>query len=151
MTDTEKEPSTILDRLNGVMNVKDEPEQLPVPVADKKLEDDFNFAREKMQNIVKIGEAAIEDLSVICGELENPVEAYDSLSKLISVTSDAIQGTMQINLDKQEIANSKVKPATGLEKPTMIQQNNFIGTTSQAIDLIDQEDAIDAEAEEIEE
>ena len=138
----------MLDKLNHAVPVVIPVEPVPVVVND--VEDDYNYTREKLKNLVAAGEEAIEHFGEIAKETSEP-RAFEVLATLLKTTGELVTGVMSNHEAKANIESRKAQKTVG-DKNESVTNNTtiFVGTTRELLDRINQESkVIEAEVKEI--
>src|ERR1019366_7567548 len=102
----------------------------PLPKTDNTLEDDTEFVRENLYNIIRNGNKALELIALISSESQHP-SALRVMSELITSLSSATDKLLKLHLDKQKVITEKSEdsqPVRG-KTPTIgnIEQALFVG------------------------
>lgn len=109
--------------LRKALDLEPEEDRNSREVAIKQVEDDFDFARKNLYEIIGKGTEALEDMIDIARKSQHP-RAYEVLKQLIDSTAALNHDLIALQKKKQEIeildnGGSKV-----------INQNLFVGTTA---------------------
>ena len=101
-----------------------------LPKTDNTLEDDTEFVRENLYNIIRNGNKALELIALISSESQHP-SALRVMSELITSLSSATDKLLKLHLDKQKVIREKSEdsqPVRG-KTPTIgnIEQALFVG------------------------
>ena len=112
--------------------VQDEPPK-PMPPEKQQLENDYNYARQNLYQVIEAGGSALDELVHLAKASEN-ARAYEVVGQLIKTLSDA-------NKDLLEIQN-KVKRLRGEEATNNTKINNalFVGSTAELQKFINRRD-----------
>ena len=97
------------------------------------VEDDFNIARNNINNLIEKGNVAITDLLNVAKESEHP-RAYEVAANFLKTLADLNKDLLEIQKKKREMSPDSGSNAQG--KNLSIDKAVFIGSTEQLIDLI---------------
>ncbi len=109
---------------------------------DDKINNDYDYSRETLYELIEKGKDALENMIEVARESEHP-RAYEVLSGLIKNVAD-------VN-DKLQDLNKKQKQLNDEERPQQVenQQNNFyLGSTSDIQKMLREDNVVDVEPEE---
>ncbi len=111
-----------------------------------RINDDAEYARTNIYDIIEKGVRSIEDAMDIARESQHP-RAYEVLAQLLKVQSDNVDKLLKVHSDKQKLVGNveNVNPTGNVT----IEKAVFVGTTDQLLDMIRRtdKDIIDAEIE----
>ena len=110
---------------------------------DNKINNDYDYSRETLYELIEKGKDALENMIEVARESEHP-RAYEVLSGLIKNVAD-------VN-DKLQDLNKKQKQLNEEDKPKSIenQQNNYyLGSTADIQKMLKQNNVIDEQPERI--
>ena len=122
----------------------------PAPiVSDSKIEDDAEFARQEVYDLVSKGGEAIEQIMEVARESQHP-RAYEVLAQMLKTQSDNVNQLLKIQKDKKQLLQPD-DAATGNPAPINVANAVFVGTSSELIRMIRKENkepyVIDIDAE----
>lgn len=129
----------LFEQLNSTSNVVPAQKQLPPALSkdEQRAEEDFEYTREKLKNIIEQSEPVLEHAADIATETGEPrsIEVYATLMKNLGDIAKAVMETNKtksaIDKDRGVIKNPALQiPADG----GSITQNNqtiFVGTTKE--------------------
>ena len=80
----------------------------PLPKTDNTLEDDTEFVRENLYNIIRNGNKALELIALISSESQHP-SAVRVMSELITSLSNATDKLLKLQLDKQKVIRDRAE------------------------------------------
>src|ERR1017187_3533838 len=103
-----------------------------LPKTDNTLEDDTEFVRENLYNIIRNGNKALELIALISSESQHP-SALRVMSELITSLSNATDKLMKLQIDKQKILRDSLDDHI----PTAKESKTTIGVIEQAVFLSD--------------
>ena len=95
---------------------------------EKALEEDYDYARENLKNLIEKGFKAFSDLQHIATQDESP-KAFDALSKLFNNVMDANERLLKLIEAKRKITKMDETIKNG--KPTTQNNTIFIGSTAE--------------------
>lgn len=93
-----------------------------VQVINNPIEDDYQYARSNIINIIDKGQEALNDLLNVAQASQHP-RGYEVIATLIKTVSEA-------NKDLLELAKSK-KAVEGDKQPQKVTNNLFVGSTAE--------------------
>lgn len=99
----------------------------------EQLSDDLDEARSNTRHLINIGEEALKELQDLSSQSQDP-KAYRELSVLIKVMLDANKSLVETAKARKEIVIDNDKVQT----PQSVTNNLFVGTTTDAVDLLRQ-------------
>ena len=103
-------------------------EQQPVEVVPEiissNVQDDFDFARANMVNIIEKGQEALNDILSVAQQSQQP--------RSFEVVSDLIRTIAQTNKDLLELSKQK-KEIEKTDGPKTVNNNLFVGSTSELL------------------
>jgi len=108
-------------------------EQQPVEVVPEiissNVQDDFDFARANMVNIIEKGQEALNDILSVAQQSQQP--------RSFEVVSDLIRTIAQTNKDLLELSKQK-KEIEKTDGPKTVNNNLFVGSTSELLKMLKQ-------------
>ena len=124
------------------ISIKSEFFKNPEMSDDEKINNDYDYSRDTLYELIEKGKDALENMIEVARESEHP-RAYEVLSGLIKNVAD-------VN-DKLQDLNKKQKQLNDEEKPQVEnQQNNYyLGSTSDIQKMLREDNVIDVEAERV--
>lgn len=99
------------------------------------IDDDFDQARLALKQMIMKGQSAVEDISNIARQSDNP-RAYEVTGELIKTVAETAKDLLQLQKQKKELETVKK------EEPKQIgTQNNivFTGSTNDLLKLLNKE------------
>lgn len=112
--------------------------------------DDYDLVRRKLHALLIEGASAFEHLSAIA-KSEEKISAFTALNEMLGGLSDISMKILDVKEKKIKVEQMKQKllPKEGADPGQVINNNTiFIGSTTQFLDMINQEDVIDVECKE---
>lgn len=102
--------------------------QPPAVVAEKEVQDDYEFSRKSYRDLVDKSNQAIEAMLELALQAEHP-RAFEVLSTMLKNTSDMTDKLMDLQKKKKEM---KEQPAVKAGAAPQLTQNNvFVGSTKE--------------------
>jgi len=99
-----------------------------------KLNDDYNFARTNLRDLIEIGMTVAADAASVAQQSAD-ANTYASVAKVITSMVDANQKLLNLTKQKYELTP---EPAEQAEKPGNITNNLFVGSTSELQKMIEE-------------
>lgn len=101
-------------------------------VKDSKLDNDFEYARGNLYQVIENGSVALNDLLQVAQQGQHP-RAYEVVATLVRTLSDANMTLMDITKKKQDITNDEGGKKEG---PNTVNNTLFVGSTGELQKLI---------------
>ena len=101
-------------------------------VKDSKIDNDFEYARGNLYEVIENGSNALADLLQVAQQGQHP-RAYEVVATLVRTLSDANIALMDLTKKKQDITGESVK------NPNTVNNNLFVGSTGDLQKLIKKE------------
>jgi|TARA_R110000851_G_scaffold167524_2_gene313183 hypothetical protein len=101
-------------------------------VKDSKIDNDFEYARGNLYQVIENGSNALTDLLQVAQQGQHP-RAYEVVATLVRTLSDANIALMDLTKKKQDITGEAVK------NPNTVNNNLFVGSTGDLQKLIKKE------------
>ncbi len=98
-------------------------------VKDSKLDNDFEYARGNLYQVVEQGSHALEELLQVAQASQHP-RAFEVVATLVKVLADANMTLMDLTKKKQDITNEEGKG------PNTVNNTLFVGSTGELQKLI---------------
>ena len=95
------------------------------------IEDDYEFARNNIIDIISKGTGALEDMAEVARQSESP-RAYEVLTTQIKVLVDANKDLLELAKKKREL-----QPKQDIQK-NVTNNNLFVGSPTELLDMIQQ-------------
>jgi hypothetical protein len=141
--------SKIDDKLNGLFEIPSSANAIveegkdllqQAEVISKKLsniDDDFDYARKNLRDLIDRGQEAIDGIMVIAREGEHP-RAYEVIGQLINTISSANKDLLELSKKYKDINDE----SSGHEATTQVTNNSlFVGSTAELQKMIRGDDA----------
>lgn len=94
-----------------------------VPKYTKEAEDDFEFARGNLLNIILKGGEAVDEMLEFARASQHP-RSYEVLSTLLKTLTDANKDLLHLQKTRRELSPEEKSPQT-------VNQNLFVGSTAE--------------------
>lgn len=111
------------------------------------LENDMEFARQNLYDVVQKTSESIDQLMEISRESQHP-RAYEVLAQLLKNQADSTQQLLNLHKTKKEIDKKTETESAPVEQNTNIQNAVFVGTTSELLKIMKSKDSNAIEYEE---
>lgn len=104
-----------------------------IEVLDKQptVEDDFEYARGNMLNIIEKGNEALDGILQVAGMSQHP-RSYEVAANLIKTMAETNKDLLELTKKKKEILKDETKPTT-------VNNNLFVGSTAELQKLLKQQ------------
>ena len=99
------------------------------PAEDQKLENDFQYARENLYNIIERGTDALNGIVDLANQSQHP-RSFEVVADLVRTLSGANKALLDIQKKMRDLDPDK-------HKPQKVENNLFIGSTKELTDLLD--------------
>ena len=99
------------------------------PADDQKLENDFQYARENLYNIIERGTDALNGIVDLANQSQHP--------RSFEVVADLVRTLCGANKDLLDIQKKMKDMDPDKHKPQKVENNLFIGSTKDLTDLLD--------------
>ena len=99
------------------------------PAEDQKLENDFQYARENLYNIIERGTDALNGIVDLANQSQHP-RSFEVVADLVRTLSGANKDLLDIQKKMWDLDPDK-------HKPQKVENNLFIGSTKELTDLLE--------------
>ena len=99
------------------------------PAQDEKLENDFQYARENLYNIIERGTDALNGIVDLANQSQHP-RSFEVVADLVRTLSGANKDLLDIQKKMRDLDPDK-------HKPQKVENNLFIGSTKELTDLLE--------------
>ena len=99
------------------------------PAEDQKLENDFQYARENLYNIIERGTDALNGIVDLANQSQHP-RSFEVVADLVRTLSGANKDLLDIQKKMRDLDPDK-------HKPQKVENNLFIGSTKELTDLLE--------------
>ena len=100
-------------------------------VSDSKLDNDFEYARGNLYQVIENGSNALTELLEVAQQSQHP-RAFEVVATLVRTLSDANIAVMDLSKKKQNIETT----ANGGKNPSTVNNTLFVGSTGDLQKLI---------------
>lgn len=95
-------------------------------VKDNQLENDFEYARRNMYDIIEKGQEALIGIMDVAGQSQHP-RAYEVMANLIKTMAETNKDLLELNKKKKELMPKDEAP----DSPKNVTNNLFVGSTAE--------------------
>ena len=99
-------------------------------VKASKLDNDFEYARGNLYQVIEHGSNALAELLEVANQSQHP-RAYEVVANLVKTLSDANMTLLDLTKKKQDVNND-----AGGRSPNTVNNNLFVGSTGELQKLI---------------
>jgi hypothetical protein len=124
-------------KLNNILNIQPDADRQHLPMvqaapADSTVQDDFDYARENLIDVMSKGQEALFDLMDVARQSQHP-RAYEVLSTMMNTMIGASKDLLALQAQKKKLLE---------EDPTannqQITNNLFVGSTAELQKMLEQ-------------
>jgi hypothetical protein len=124
-------------KLNDILNIQPDSNRQFLPMVhdkptDSTVQDDFDYARENLMDVIGKGQEALFDLMDVARQSQHP-RAYEVLSTLMNTMVGASKDLLELQAKKKKLMDSD--PAANTQQVT---NNLFVGSTMELQQMLDQ-------------
>ena len=101
----------------------------------EKIDSDFTYAREQIYNVLVKSQEAVEDMVDIARQSQHP-KSYEVLNSMLKTLADVATNLVDLQKKQQEII--KMSGNQPSDQPQTINNNLFVGSTSELQKMIGQ-------------
>lgn len=101
------------------------PETIHIENKNTDLENDFEYARRNMYDIIEKGNEALMGIMDVAGQSQHP-RAYEVMANLIKTMAETNKDLLELNKKKKELM-----PKEDAESPKNVTNNLFVGSTAE--------------------
>lgn len=123
-----KSVSNALDMTPLPVAVKEEEEVVVDNLPDESVQDDFDYARENMRQLIYKGQNALDGILTIASGSEHP-RAYEVAAALMKTMAETNKDLLELQKTKKVLQKEDPK-APQLEGPQNVTNNLFVGSTA---------------------
>jgi len=106
----------------------------PMPTEEKveidTVDDDYDFARKNLRDVIHRGASALEDIIDIAQQSESP-RAYEVVSTLIGQITDANKKLLELAAQKKKLKDEKQS-----DGPSTVNNNLFVGNSTELLKML---------------
>ena len=107
---------------------------LTVTPVNKEVEEDFDYARKNLYDVIGKSQEALEDMIDVARQSQHP-RAYEVLNQMIKNVADISKDLLDLQKKKKDL----IKPEQ--EGPQTVNNNLFVGTTADLNKMIEEDQA----------
>jgi hypothetical protein len=124
-------------KLNDILNIQPDSSRQFLPMVQNKpedstVQDDFDYARENLMDVIGKGQEALFDLMDVARQSQHP-RAYEVLSTLMNTMVGASKDLLELQAKKKKLLEAD--PAANNQQVT---NNLFVGSTAELQKMLDQ-------------
>lgn len=123
-----KSVSNALDMVPLPIAVKEEEEVIMDKLPDETVQDDFDYARDNMRQLIHKGQNALDGILTIASGSEHP-RAYEVAAALMKTMAETNKDLLELQRTKKVLQKEDPK-APQLEGPQNVTNNLFVGSTA---------------------
>jgi hypothetical protein len=120
------------DTIAKTLNLPPLEKTVDLEVKSSDYEDDFEYARGNLLNIIEKGAEALDGILDVAGQSQHP-RSYEVAANLIKTMSEVNKDLLELSKRKQEL--------TGESKSKTINNNLFVGSTAELQKLLKNNDS----------
>lgn len=117
------------DPISQVLDVVPMPNNISADLNPKQVDDDFEYARGNLINIIEKGNEALDGILDVAGRSQS-ARAYEVAASLLKNMSDMNKDLMELQKRKKDLSPENSK------SPTTVNNNLFVGSTAELQKLI---------------
>lgn len=102
--------------------------QQPEPQSDESVQDDFDYARDNMRQIISKGQNALDGILNIANGSEHP-RAYEVAAALMKTMAETNKDLLELQKTKKVL--QKQDPKAPQDTPQTVTNNLFVGSTAE--------------------
>jgi len=96
------------------------------------VEDDYEYARNRLRSIMDKGEMALDEIISVASQSQQP-RAYEVVATMVKTLSDSGKDLLELSKRKQDLQQDKGGPST-------VNNNLFVGSTSELLKMLKKAD-----------
>lgn len=96
------------------------------------VEDDYEYARNRLRSIMDKGEMALDEIISVASQSQQP-RAYEVVATMVKTLSDSGKDLLELSKRKQDLQQDKGGPNT-------VNNNLFVGSTSELLKMLKKAD-----------
>jgi hypothetical protein len=127
--ETMKSVSNALDMTPLPIAVKEEEEIVMDEMPDETVQDDFDYARDNMRQLISKGQNALDGILTIASGSEHP-RAYEVAAALMKTMAETNKDLLELQKTKKVLQKEDPK-VPQLEGPQNVTNNLFVGSTAE--------------------
>jgi hypothetical protein len=130
--ETMKSVSSALDMTPLPVAVKEEEVTMELP--DESVQDDFDYARDNMRQLISKGQNALDGILMIASGSEHP-RAYEVVAALMKTMAETNKDLLELQKVKKVLQKEDPK-APQVDGPQNVTNNLFVGSTAELQKLL---------------
>jgi hypothetical protein len=127
--ETMKSVSNALDMTPLPVAVKEEEEVIMDEMPDETVQDDFDYARDNMRQLISKGQNALDGILTIASGSEHP-RAYEVAAALMKTMAETNKDLLELQKTKKVLQKEDPK-APQIDGPQNVTNNLFVGSTAE--------------------
>ena len=132
--ETMKSVSNALDMTPLPIAMKEEEEVTMDTLPDESVQDDFDYARDNMRQLIHKGQNALDGILTIASGSEHP-RAYEVAAALMKTMAETNKDLLELQKIKKVLQKEDPK-APQLDGPQSVTNNLFVGSTAELQKMI---------------
>lgn len=132
--ETMKSVSNALDMTPLPIAIKEEEEVAVDTLPDESVQDDFDYARDNMRQLISKGQNALDGILTIASGSEHP-RAYEVAAALMKTMAETNKDLLELQKIKKVLQKEDPK-APQLDGPQSVTNNLFVGSTAELQKMI---------------
>jgi hypothetical protein len=132
--ETMKSVSNALDMTPLPVAIKEEEEIDMDTLSDETVQDDFDYARDNMRQLISKGQNALDGILTIASGSEHP-RAYEVAAALMKTMAETNKDLLELQKTKKVLQKEDPK-APQLDGPQSVTNNLFVGSTAELQKMI---------------
>jgi hypothetical protein len=132
--ETMKSVSNALDMTPLPVAIKEEEEIAMDTLPDGTVQDDFDYARDNMRQLISKGQNALDGILTIASGSEHP-RAYEVAAALMKTMAETNKDLLELQKTKKVLQKEDPK-APQLDGPQSVTNNLFVGSTAELQKMI---------------
>lgn len=124
-----KSVSNALDMTPLPVAMKEDEEVIMDNLPDESVQDDFDYARENMRQLIHKGQNALDGILTIASGSEHP-RAYEVAAALMKTMAETNKDLLELQKTKKVLQKEDPK-APQLDSPQNVTNNLFVGSTAE--------------------
>lgn len=128
--ETMKSVSSALDMTPLPVALKEEEVVVVEQSPDETVQDDFDYARDNMRQLIHKGQVALDGILTIASGSEHP-RAYEVAATLMKTMAETNKDLLELQKTKKVLQKEDPKEPQQLEGPQTVTNNLFVGSTAE--------------------
>lgn len=131
-----KSVSNALDMTPLPVAIQEDESTVILDPIDDSVQDDFEYARENMRQLINKGQTALDGILTIANGSEHP-RAYEVAATLMKTMAETNKDLLELQKAKKVLEKTEDKKLS--DGPTNVTNNLFVGSTAELQKMISQE------------